>query len=231
MRDCQLSWRCELRVSPHSCLAMRWAPCAPCAEVVELTLCSIKCVEAIAACAKSQNGPSPLCLFQCWSESPDFWSRDLAVTASDDRGSGEIAPGTPKEAHISGGWEVHSIHRTQKHWSVEFDDAIVLKPHCSATTVKTTFILFFYLGRAEVLGICKLLNFLKTFSCQLEKKKLQLKVWLSRCHPPVILLSPLNQSRLFFFLTHGGGIEHGDVCGMVTCNSRVKAAWKNPFSV
>lgn len=185
MRDCQLSWRCELRVSPHSCLAMRWAPCAPCAEVVELTLCSIKCVEAIAACAKSQNGPSPLCLFQCWSESPDFWSRDLAVTASDDRGSGEIAPGTPKEAHISGGWEVHSIHRTQKHWSVEFDDAIVLKPHCSATTVKTTFILFFYLGRAEVLGICKLLNFLKTFSCQLEKKNYN---WKSGSQDVILLL-------------------------------------------
>lgn len=55
MRDCQLSWRCELRVSPHSCLAMRWAPHALCAAVVELTLCSIKCVEAVAACAESQN--------------------------------------------------------------------------------------------------------------------------------------------------------------------------------
>lgn len=37
MRGCQLSWRCERRVSPHSCLAMRWAPCALCAAVVELT--------------------------------------------------------------------------------------------------------------------------------------------------------------------------------------------------
>ena len=91
-------------ITSQCCLAMRWAPRALCAAVVELTLCSIKCVEAIAACAKSPNGlPSPLCLSQCWSESPDFWSRDLAVTASDDRGSGEIAPGTPEEARISGG--------------------------------------------------------------------------------------------------------------------------------
>ncbi|KAK5921046.1 hypothetical protein CgunFtcFv8_024785 [Champsocephalus gunnari] len=83
---------------------MRWAARALCAAVAEPTLVSIKCVEAIAACAKSQNGlPSPLCLSQCWSESPAFWSRDLAVTASDDRGSGEIAPRTPEEAHISGG--------------------------------------------------------------------------------------------------------------------------------
>lgn len=50
MRDCQLSWRRELRVSPHSCLAMRWAPCALCAEVVEPTLSSVKCVEAPLHC-------------------------------------------------------------------------------------------------------------------------------------------------------------------------------------
>lgn len=73
-----------------------------------------------------------------------------------------------------------------------------------------------------MLDICKLLNFLKTFDCQFEII-VRLKVWLSRCHPPVILLSLLNQCRLFFFLTHGG-MEHGDVCRMVTCNSRVKAA-------
>lgn len=57
MRDCQLSWRCELRVSPHSCLAMRWAARALCAEVVEPTLCSIKCVEAIAALRKVSEQP------------------------------------------------------------------------------------------------------------------------------------------------------------------------------
>lgn len=229
MRDCQLSWRCELRVSPHSCLAMRWAPRAPCAEVVELTLCSIKCVEAIAACAKSQNSPFPLCLFQRWSESPDFWSRDLAVTASDDRGSGEIAPRTPKEVHISGGWEACSIHRMQKHWSVEFWWC-----HCSENHIiqppRRRLLLHVYLGRVGVLDINKLLNFLKTFGSQFEII-VRLKVSLSRCHHPVILLSLLNQCRLFFFLTRGGGLEHGDVCGMVTCNSRVKAAWKNPFSV
>lgn len=113
-----------------------------------------------------------------------------------------------------------------------------LLSHNSKKTLKKilsflSFFFFFYSWRVEVLDICKLLNFLGTFGCQFEKKKekLQLKVWLSRCHPPVILLSMLNQCRLFFFLTHGGGIEHGDVCGMVTRNSRVKAAWKNPFSV
>lgn len=56
-------------------------------------------------CKISTRPPSPLCLSRCWSESPDFWSGDLAVTASDDRGSGEIAPRTPKEAHISGRWD------------------------------------------------------------------------------------------------------------------------------
>lgn len=72
-----------------------------------------------------------------------------------------------------------------------------------------------------MLDICTFLNFLKTFDCQFEII-VQLKVWLLRCHPPVILLVLLNQCRLFFSLTHGGGMEHGDVCGMVTCNSRVK---------
>lgn len=161
MKDCQLSWRCELWVSPHSCLAMRWAPRALCAEVVELTLSSIKCVEAIAVCAKSQNSPSPLCLLQCWSESPDFWSRDLAVTASDDRGSGEIAPRTPKEAHISGGRGVCSIHRTQKHWSAEGDDAIVLE--ITLLKPQQQRLLF-----DIMLDICKLQNFLK---------KMWLPVW------------------------------------------------------
>lgn len=94
----------------------------------------------MAACVKSQNAPplfffflSPLCLFQCWSESPDFWSGDLAVTASDDRGSGEIAPTGPKEPHISGGWKVRSVR--QKHWSVESNNAAVLKETWQCWTV------------------------------------------------------------------------------------------------
>lgn len=95
--------------------------------MVEPTLRSIKCVEAVAACAKSPGGPSPLCLLQCWSESPDFWSRDLAGAASDDRGTGEITPRTPEEAHISGGRGARSIHGTQKHGSAASDDVIVLK--------------------------------------------------------------------------------------------------------
>lgn len=87
-------------------------------------LSPIKRVEAIAAlCKIPDNSPpppcaattttSPLCLLQCWSESPDFQSRDLAVTASDDRGSGEIAPGTPKEARVSGGRGARPIPTTQ----------------------------------------------------------------------------------------------------------------------
>lgn len=120
MRDCQLSWRHELRVSPHSCLAMRWAARALCAQVAALTLCSIKRVEAIAACAKSPSDSSPLCWFRCWSESPESWSRDLADAASDDRGSGEIAPRTPEEAHISGGSETHTTQKPRSVHVVEF---------------------------------------------------------------------------------------------------------------
>lgn len=106
--------------------------------------------------------------------------------------------------------------------------------HCSKIHIvrppEQRLLLYVYQGRVGVLDICKLLNFLKTFGCQFEII-VGLKVWLSRCHPPVMLLSLLNQCRLFFCLTHGGVLEHGDVCGMVTCNSRVKAAWKSPFSV
>lgn len=43
-----------------------------------------------------------MCVCVCAAfERPDFWRPDLAVTASDDRGSGEITPGTPKEALIA----------------------------------------------------------------------------------------------------------------------------------
>ncbi|KAI5107250.1 TRAF family member-associated NF-kappa-B activator [Silurus meridionalis] len=38
----------------------------------------------------------------CWFASPRFWSTDLAVTASDDRGIGEIAPRTPEDAAFTG---------------------------------------------------------------------------------------------------------------------------------
>lgn len=48
---------------------------------------------------------SMVCLLQCWFESPHFWRTDFAVTAKDDRGSGEIAPRTPKEPLISGDLE------------------------------------------------------------------------------------------------------------------------------
>lgn len=112
-RDCQFPCRRELWVSPHSCGAMRQAPRAlPVQERWSWFLSPIKRVEAVAALSKvTDNNPpphcttttSPLCLLQCWSESPDFRSRDLAVTASDDRGSGEIAPRTPEEARVSGG--------------------------------------------------------------------------------------------------------------------------------
>lgn len=115
MRDCQLSWRCEY----HLTVVL------PCVGLLVLSvqkwwnwlLSPIKCVEAIAALCKASDPPPPsppLCLLQ-WGS--DFWSRDLAVTASDDRGSGEIAPRTPKEAHISGGRMAHSIPTTQRHWS------------------------------------------------------------------------------------------------------------------
>lgn len=43
-----------------------------------------------------------VCLFRCWFASPRFWSTDLAVTASDDRGIGEIAPRTPEDAAFTG---------------------------------------------------------------------------------------------------------------------------------
>lgn len=78
-------------------------------------LCSIKRVEAADVLCKVSGRPlSPPFVFVAvlGLRNPDFWSRDLAVTASDDRGSGEIAPRTPKEAHISG------LFNTQKHWSV-----------------------------------------------------------------------------------------------------------------
>lgn len=102
--------------------------------------------------------PSPLCLLRCWSESPDFWSRDLAVTASDDRGSGEIAPGTPKEAHISGGRGACSIHRTQRRRSAEPGDAIVLK-NLVVEPPRQRLLLNVVPWEIGPLDICKLLNF------------------------------------------------------------------------
>lgn len=45
----------------------------------------------------------------------------MAVTASDDRGSGEIAPGAPEEAHISGrrgGSFKYTQHKSTDHWSL-----------------------------------------------------------------------------------------------------------------
>lgn len=75
-------------------------------------MCSIKCVEAAVSRLRPESPsgpPSPLCArLGAGLRAPDFWSRDLAVTASDDRGSGEIAPRTPEEAHISGGHSTHS---------------------------------------------------------------------------------------------------------------------------
>lgn len=151
MRDCQLSWRHELRVSPHSCLAMRWAARALCAEVAALTLCSIKRVEAIAACAKSPSDSSPLCWFRCWSESPESWSRDLADAASDDRGSGEIAPRTPEEAHISGRSETHTTQNDQCMWL----NSLFQNSH----------------PKSGILEKETILNFLQTFPCQCRQKK------------------------------------------------------------
>lgn len=43
---------------------------------------------------------SPVCCV-CLFRAPRFWSTELAVTASDDRGIGEIAPGTPEDATVS----------------------------------------------------------------------------------------------------------------------------------
>lgn len=98
---------------------------------------------------------------------------------------------------------------TQKHRSVEFDNVIV------SFSLSVTFI--FTWG---VLDIYQLLNIL--MSCQLKVQLID---------PIYIVFSLLNQIRLIFFLTHGGGTEHEDVWRAATCNSRVKAAWKNPFSV
>lgn len=67
---------------------------------------------------------------------------------------------------------------------------------------------------AKELDNYKMLNFWKTFSCQFEIGA-RLKARLLRCY--VILLSLLNHRSLFFILTLGGGMEHGDVCEMVSC--------------
>lgn len=93
---------------------------------------------------ESQNKPlSPLCVcvLQCWSESPDFWSRDLAVTASDDRGSGEIAPGTPEEAHISGSFQ-YTGHKCTDRWSQMMP--LFFRSHCSVNASKDHFLKFFF---------------------------------------------------------------------------------------
>lgn len=79
--------------------------------------------------------------------------------------------------------------------------------HCSENHIvqppQQRLLLYVYLWRVGVLDICKLLNFLKTFGCQFEII-VGLKVWLSRCHPPVILLSLWKQCRLFFSSWHMG---------------------------
>ena len=98
------------------CVGLRRALCA---EVVPLTLCVRLNVlkPSLPVRPKSPSSPAPLCVcFGAGLRAPDFWSRDLAVTASDDRGSGEIAPGTPEEAHISGGWE--TWFNTQNTWAL-----------------------------------------------------------------------------------------------------------------
>lgn len=62
-----------------------------------------KCAVVKAAFGRSLSSPACIvCLFQCWFASPRFWSSDLAVTASDDRGIGEIAPRTPEDAAFTG---------------------------------------------------------------------------------------------------------------------------------
>lgn len=61
------------------------------------------CAVVKAAFGRSLSSPACIvCLFRCWFASPRFWSTDLAVTASDDRGIGEIAPRTPEDAVFTG---------------------------------------------------------------------------------------------------------------------------------
>jgi len=60
--------------------------------------CQAKCVEAKGFFRRSLS--SPVCCV-CLFREPRFWSTDLAVTASDDRGIGEIAPGAPEDATVS----------------------------------------------------------------------------------------------------------------------------------
>lgn len=82
----------------------------------------------------------------------------MAVTASDDRGSGEIAPGTPKEAHISGGRGACSIHGTQRRRSAERGNAIVLK-NLAVEPPRQRLLLNVVPWEIGLLDICKLLNF------------------------------------------------------------------------
>lgn len=62
-----------------------------------------QCVEAKGGLPKVSEQSSLLCVFVSMPvlRAPRFWSTDLAATASDDRGIGEIAPRTPEDATVS----------------------------------------------------------------------------------------------------------------------------------
>lgn len=73
---------------------------------------------------------------------------------------------------------------------------------------------------SNLFDICKLLNFFwRHFAANFKDSLL-------RYNGPITSACHLICSQIRW-----GGFGCGDVCRMVTCNSRVKAAWKNPFSV
>lgn len=86
-----------MQVHPKG-LAPRWFSCRVILPSVNGNVLQLK-----AAFGRAMNSPACIvCLFRCWFASPRFWSTDLAVTASDDRGIGEIAPRTPEDAAVTG---------------------------------------------------------------------------------------------------------------------------------
>lgn len=110
--DCQISRHSELKVPPHSFHAMGWA--ASCSLFLSYPS-QMKCVEAIVAFGKSQNGPSLRDVFVSGADlralisGEQIWQSQQVMT----RGSGEITPRTPKEPPISGDPEAGYVHGSQ----------------------------------------------------------------------------------------------------------------------